>query len=64
LLKIGADLGIVMGVVSNKKAQFLRQEIEGFGWGGYFKAVVGAGDAPRDKPAADPLIKIANDCGY
>ncbi|MGB4106703.1 MAG: HAD family hydrolase [Alphaproteobacteria bacterium] len=63
LLDAGKNLGILMGIISNKKAEFLRQEIRGFGWEGYFGAVVGAGDAPRDKPAADPLIKVAHEAG-
>lgn len=63
LLEAGKRLGILMGVISNKKAQFLHQEIKGFGWEGYFGAVVGAGDAPRDKPAADPLLKATGEAG-
>jgi phosphoglycolate phosphatase len=58
VLKACATLGIEMGIISNKRAEFLHREIAGF------KAVVGAGDAPHDKPAADPLIKGARDCGY
>ena len=33
------------GVVSNKTGAILREEIDHLGWGGYFAAVVGAGDA-------------------
>lgn len=56
--KIGA-----VGVVSNKTSEILRKEIEKLGWGKYFKAVVGAGDAERDKPAADPALKAVRDAG-
>lgn len=56
LLQAGKDAGCVMGVISNKKAEYLHREIAAFGWGDYFQVVIGAGDAPNDKPAADPLI--------
>lgn len=49
-------LGVTMGVVSNKKASFIRKEIENFGWGRYFSSVVGAGEAKEDKPSAAPLL--------
>lgn len=57
LLAACAELGIAMGIISNKKAEFLKLEIETFGWQGYFKSVMGAGDAGEDKPSAAPLIK-------
>jgi phosphoglycolate phosphatase len=44
-----------MAVVSNKKGDCLRREVQVMGWHSYFFAVVGAGDAARDKPFADPL---------
>lgn len=50
------DAGIPAGVVSNKKGDFIRKEIEHFGWTRHFAAIVGAGEAPQDKPAADPLL--------
>jgi phosphoglycolate phosphatase len=43
------------GVVSNKTGPFLRREAEQLGWNGYFRHLVGAGDAPNDKPAPDPV---------
>ncbi len=49
------ERGLYLAVVSNKTGAFLRTEVEALGWGGYFGAVVGAGDAPRDKPAPDPV---------
>jgi phosphoglycolate phosphatase len=48
-------LGIYLGVVSNKNGDVLRQEAVHLGWDGYFGRIVGAFDAPRDKPAADPV---------
>ena len=47
--------GIYLGVVSNKHGQFLRSEAEHLGWQGHFGRLVGASDAPRDKPAVDPV---------
>ncbi len=45
--------GLPMAVVSNKKGVLLRREAEALGWDRHFIAVVGATDAPRDKPAPD-----------
>jgi phosphoglycolate phosphatase len=44
------------GVVSNKDGAFLRREVMHLGWGEYFSAVVGAGDAAADKPDAAPIL--------
>lgn len=55
--------GIPMGVVSNKRQSFLTREIAHLGWGPYFKSVVGAGIAPRDKPEADPLVMALDQAG-
>lgn len=46
--------GVPMGVVSNKTGRYLRAEAAHLGWAAHFQALVGAGDAPRDKPARDP----------
>ncbi len=42
--------GHTLALVSNKTGKYLRLEVEHLGWGAYFSAVVGAGDAVRDKP--------------
>jgi phosphoglycolate phosphatase len=47
---------IPLGVVSNKRGSYLRQEVEKLGWTARFTAVVGAQDAPKDKPHADPAL--------
>lgn len=47
--------GIYLGVVSNKKGDYLRKESHHLGWDRYFGRVVGAFDAARDKPAPDPV---------
>ncbi len=52
-----ASLGIPMGVVSNKRSDFLQAEVEHLGWKKYFgDVVVGAGDAAADKPNPAPLV--------
>jgi len=50
-----ARAGIYLGVVSNKQGPFLRREAEHLGWTGRFGRIVGATDAPRDKPAVEPV---------
>jgi phosphoglycolate phosphatase len=50
-----AARGIYLAVVSNKTGPFLRKEVVHLGWQRFFGQVVGATDAPRDKPAADPV---------
>jgi phosphoglycolate phosphatase len=47
---------IPMGVVSNMAAAPLRDEIDHLGWASYFDVVMGAGDAPRGKPAPDAVF--------
>lgn len=51
------------GVVSNKTAAILRDEINHLGWDKYLSAVVGAGDAPKDKPAAEPALLAMRQAG-
>lgn len=47
--------GVYLGVVSNKKGDYLRAEAARLGWEGYFGSIVGAFDAANDKPAIDPV---------
>ena len=52
-------LNIPMGVVSNKKHEMLVREAKHLGWDKYFGgALVGAGVAAKDKPAADPVHMV------
>ena len=51
-----AGMGLGLAVVSNKTGRYLRDEVMHLGWDGYFAAVVGAGDAARDKPDPDPAF--------
>ena len=55
MLEALAGQGFYMAVVSNKRGDYLRAEVEHLGWGGYFRRVVGATDAKQDKPAPDPI---------
>lgn len=48
--------GLFLGVVTNKKTETMKLELEQLGWRGYFDVLVGAGDAARDKPSCDPAI--------
>jgi phosphoglycolate phosphatase len=44
-----------LGVVSNKHGNLLRREAAHLGWSGYFRTLVGAADASRDKPDRAPV---------
>jgi phosphoglycolate phosphatase len=50
-------VGCHLGVVSNKSGGHLRAESTKLGWDRFFEGfLVGATDAPRDKPATDPIF--------
>jgi phosphoglycolate phosphatase len=51
------------GVVSNKQGPLLRAEAAQLGWGQFFRAEVGAGDARADKPDPAPLLMALQACG-
>jgi len=55
LLNSIADIGLPMGIVSNKTGYLLREEVAHLGWDRYFGKIVGAGDAKKDKPEPDPI---------
>lgn len=55
LLAALADRRVPTAVVSNKSGTYLRREAAHLGWDRYFHRIVGATDAPRDKPAPDPV---------
>jgi phosphoglycolate phosphatase len=42
--------GLYIAVLSNKTGRILRREADYLGWSGYFRRLVGAGDASADKP--------------
>ena len=55
LLQVLTEGAVPMAVVSNKNGGYLRVEAERLGWMHFFGSIVGATDAPRDKPAVDPV---------
>jgi phosphoglycolate phosphatase len=48
---------IPMGLVSNKKDEYLKKETKHLGWDIYFEHIVGAGGSVQDKPHAAPLLE-------
>ncbi|MGH6988315.1 MAG: HAD family hydrolase [Stellaceae bacterium] len=56
-------LGLPLAVVSNKTGATLRLEAAHFGWTARFARLVGAGDAARDKPAAEPILLALESAG-
>ena len=56
--------GVPLGVVSNKTGALLRAEAAHLGWSGYFGAIVGAGDAPADKPDPAPIRMALEAMGH
>jgi len=50
-----AGEGFFLGVVSNKTGELLRREVARLGWSALFGSIIGAGDAPADKPAREPV---------
>ena len=55
LLEFLVKKQIFLGVVSNKSGNSLRSEVNYLGWNRYFRSLVGASDAARDKPAREPV---------
>jgi phosphoglycolate phosphatase len=55
LLQRLAEEEIFLGVVSNKTGSLLRREADHLGWSALFRSVIGAGDAPIDKPDPAPV---------
>lgn len=57
------DRNVYLGVVSNKTGDYLRLEADHLGWSQYFGRIVGATDAPKDKPAVDCVHIALDGCG-
>lgn len=55
--------GKLLAVVSNKDGRILRREAAHLGWQSLFHRLVGAADAARDKPAAEPVIMALAESG-
>ena len=59
-----AGQGIPLGIVSNKRGEFLRREIAHAGWDDYFRVVVGADDIKGPgKPAPDGILQALGTLG-
>jgi phosphoglycolate phosphatase len=56
MLRDLAGSGLYLGVVSNKTGSILRREAAHLGWDRLFGRLIGAGDAPRDKPDPAPVF--------
>src|SRR5690606_36635590 len=56
LLDMISEMDIPMAVISNKRDEILRREVETFGWQKYFGVYMGAGVAIKDKPSAAPIF--------
>lgn len=50
-----SEAGFYLGVVSNKRGDYLRAEAGQLGWDVHFSAIIGALDAERDKPDPAPV---------
>lgn len=55
LLEYLKPLDMYVAVVSNKKGENLRREINHLVWNHYFRSIVGADDAASDKPSVEPV---------
>jgi len=58
-----SGMGIYLGVVSNKTGKLLRLEAQKLGWDNLFGNIIGATDAPHDKPAKDPVMMALGGSG-
>jgi phosphoglycolate phosphatase len=55
LLDVLEERGVPLAIVSNKKGDLLRREIDYLGWAPRFAAIIGAQDAAADKPDPAPI---------
>lgn len=63
LLRRIHKMKIPIGIVSNKRHEFLIREIEHLGWGKYINVQAGSGYADRDKPSGAPIRKALGEIG-
>ena len=60
LLQKLKDKNIYTSIVSNKRGDVLRQEVESLKWQQYFQKIVGSNDAKEDKPSKEaPLLALS-----
>ncbi len=62
VLKLLHERGVTMGIVSNKKASFIQEELKHTEFEPYFSIVLGAGEAEADKPSSAPLLMALERC--
>lgn len=63
MLRCLDEMGLHVAIVSNKMGDHLRAEVDHLGWNGMLDAVVGATDAPLDKPAIEPVALALDGSG-
>lgn len=63
LLQRANEIGAYVAIVSNKMGMNLRAEVAHLGWERWIRRSVGAKDAPRDKPAPDPIFMALDGTG-
>ena len=55
LLSFLNQKNMTAGIVSNKRSDLLKNEINHLKWSHFFQVIVGAEEAEKDKPAPDPI---------
>jgi phosphoglycolate phosphatase len=55
---------VTMSILSNKKGDLLRDEINKLGWSKYFKIIIGSDDLQYCKPSTMPVKYIAKYCDF
>lgn len=60
VVKFCKDNGIICNILSNKKSEILKKEVEHLGWNKYFNKVSGSGEYDIDKPAKEPCYALFN----
>ena len=58
------EQGVFLAVVSNKMGEYLRLEAAHLGWDRYLSNLVGANDAPADKPSPAPVHMALDGSGH
>lgn len=58
------DAGVKMAIASSRSHKSLDEYVEQFGLGDCFSMIVGGNDVENGKPAADPVVKIADALGW
>lgn len=62
VLRLLQEQGIHIMLVSNKRGDILRKEVDFLHWREFFQSIIGAEDAAQDKPSPLPAQKAITDC--